>query len=434
MKIAMSSYSGYGAWFVLKLLEDGHKVDYYLSKPEFKNILDGLIPAPFTPSGEHHGNARANYPNYSNYDLSLFDLTGRPRQAEYSANNCPTLGDGAFNCAVENNRMFGIETMEECGIQVPPYEKFSNIDSAKKFISKTKKRYVYKPDGGQEQDTATTYVASDSDDMLKYLDKVNAITHGADFILQEFIPGTEVSVEGWFNGEEFYLLNCTLEEKKFMNKGKGPNTGCAGNLVFTFGNKEPAVYTQGLAKMKEYLKSISYTGMLDLNTIATSQGLYGLEWTPRFGYDASAALVQIYGGDFAEAMLSIALGEVPYLSWKAEFCAGIRLSIPPYPSELKGHHPEEVPIQGIDEENYTKIFMYDLMKSKERGSKDELITCGHSGFIATPMGTGNTIKEAFEECDALIKKIKIPNMQYRTDIEDSTHKRYSILDRDGWLS
>lgn len=428
MKIAMSSYSAYGAWFVLKLLSEGHSVDYFLSKPEYADILSGLIPTPFLPSTELHGNSHARFPDYGNYDLSLFDLTGRSDQADFSAQHCPTIGDGSFNCQVEDDRMFGLEIMEQCGIQVPSYERFTSTDSAKVYIGKSKKRYVYKPDGGQDNDTDTTYVSSSSEDMLSNIDKLFAKTKNSPFVLQEFIEGTEVSVEGWFNGEDFYLLNCTLEEKKFMNKNHGPNTGCAGNLVFTFGNKEPAVYKHGLYKMRDYLKAIDYVGMLDLNTIATPQGLYGLEWTPRFGYDASAALTQIYGGNFGAAMQAIAIGNIPDLSWKAEFCAGIRLSIPPYPSEIKGKHPAQVPISGIEEEDYTKIYMYDLELVS-----GELMTCGHSGFVATPMGIGNSILEAFEECDALIKRIKIPNMQIRTDIEKTTRNRYNILDRDGWL-
>jgi phosphoribosylamine--glycine ligase len=429
MRIALSSYTGYGAWFILRLLSEGHKVDYFLSQPEYANVLGGIVPAPFLPNKEHSRNSHARFPDYSRYDVSIFDLTGRERQAEYSAGLCPTIGDGAFNCAVENDRMFGIQVMEEAGIDVPPYEKFTDISAAKAFIRKSGKRYVYKPDGGQEQDTATTYVADDADDMSMYLDKVNAITKGAPFILQEFITGTEVSVEGWFNGEDFYLLNCTLEEKKFMNKGKGPNTGCAGNLIFNFGSAEPAVYKHGLKKMRKYLSSIGYTGMIDLNTIATPQGLYGLEWTPRFGYDASAALLQLYAGDFGEMLQRIATGQVPEQSWRAEFCAGVRLSIPPYPSEIRGYHPDGVPIQGIEPEDFLATFMYDLELKK-----DEMVTAGHSGFICTPMGKGNTIAEAFDECDARIKRIKLPNAQIRTDIEESTRKRYQTLDRDGWLS
>jgi phosphoribosylamine--glycine ligase len=426
MQIAMSSYSGYGAHFILRLLSEGHKVDYFLSKPEYSNILGGIIPRPFTPASDSRGHAR--YPDYSKYDVSIFDLTGRERQAEYSASLCPTIGDGAFNCAAEDDRMYGIQIMEECGVQVPPYEKFTDIGAAAAFVRKSNKRYVYKPDGGQENDTDTTYVAENAEDMIANLGKLFIKTKGAPFILQEFIAGTEVSVEGWFNGEEFYLLNCTLEEKKFMNKGKGPNTGCAGNLIFTFGGAEPAVYKQGLAKMKPFLKSIGYTGMIDLNTIATPQGLYGLEWTPRFGYDASAALLQLYGGNFGEMLYRIGTGQIPDQSWRAEFCAGVRLSIPPYPTEIRGYHPAGVPVAGIEEEDYLATFMYDVELKK-----NEMVTAGHSGFVCTPMGKGNTIAEAFGECDRRIERIKLPNAQIRTDIEKSTSKRYNTLDRDGWL-
>jgi phosphoribosylamine-glycine ligase len=423
MKIALSSYSGYGAHLILRLLKEGHRVDYYLSKPEFANVLGGIIPPPLLRKKGSRG-----YPDYGKYDLSIFDLTGRERQSEYSATLCPTIGDGAFNNAAENDRMFGIKVMEECGIQVPPYQSFTETSTAKAFIRKSNKRYVYKPDGGQEQDCATTYVASSPDDMLEYLDKVNAITKGAPFMLQEFIPGTEVSIEGYFNGEDFYLINCTLEEKKFMNKNHGPNTGCAGNLIFNFGTNEPKVYVDGLKKMIPYLASIGYTGMIDLNTIATTQGLYGLEWTPRFGYDASATLFNTYGGNLGEMFHAISTGQVPDQSWNAEFGAGVRLSIPPYPSEIPGKHPGGVPVEGIEEEDYLSTFMYDVEIQKHK-----MVTAGQSGFIVTPLGKGNTIAEAFAEVDARIKRIKLPNMQVRTDIEKTTTKRYNELMRDGWL-
>jgi hypothetical protein len=80
MRIALSSYSGYGAWFLLRLLKEGHKVDYYLSKPEYAAALRGIIPAPFIKA-----KGSRQFPNYGKYDLSLFDLTGRERQSEYSA-------------------------------------------------------------------------------------------------------------------------------------------------------------------------------------------------------------------------------------------------------------------------------------------------------------------------------------------------------------
>lgn len=422
LRIALSSYTGYGSWFILRLLEEGHKVDYFLTEPDYENILGGIIPPPYIRKRGATG-----YPDYAKYDLSLFDLTGRQRQAEYSATVCPTIGDGAFNCAVEDDRMFGLEAMEECGIQVPPYERFTDTGAARKFISKSDKRFVYKPDGGQEQDTDTTYVSASPEDMVANLDKLFRKTKGSPFVLQEFIKGTEVSVEGWFNGNDFYLVNVTLEEKKFMNKNHGPNTGCAGNLVFYL-RESSELYKQGLGKMREYLRKVGYTGMIDLNTIATDSGLYGLEWTPRFGYDASATLMQMYSGDLGEMMHKIATGQVPEESWKAEFAAGVRLSIPPYPTEIKGKHPQGIPIKGINKEDYSSTFLYDVMLEGK-----ELVSAGHSGFIAVPMTCGNNVGDIWETLEKRIDRFKIPNMQIRTDIKKTTSTRYMELSRMGLL-
>lgn len=422
LRIALSSYTGYGAWFILRLLEEGHKVDYYLTEPEYGNILGGIIPSPFLRAKGSKG-----YPNYAKYDLSIFDLTGRERQSEYSATLCPTIGDGSFNCAVEDDRMFGLEAMEECGIQVPPYERFTDVGSAKIHIRKSNKRFVYKPDGGQKNDTDTTYVAASPDDLLDNIDKLFAKTKGTPFVLQEFIRGTEVSAEGYFNGSDFYLVNVTLEEKKFMNKNHGPNTGCSGNLVFYL-RESSELFKQGLGRMRDYLRSVNYTGMIDLNTIATEQGLYGLEWTPRFGYDASATLFQMYGGNLGEMFLRVATGQVPDESWNAEFAAGTRISIPPYPTEIRGKHPEGIAIKGIGEASYASTYMYDVMLQD-----NELVSAGHSGFLCVPMATGNSIADAWEGVENKIKDIKIPNMQIRTDVKDSTHKRYAELSRLGLL-
>ena len=422
MRIALSTYSMYGAWFSLRLLEEGHKVDIYLTEPDYGNVLRGIVPAPYIRARGSKG-----YPNYSKYDLSIFDLTGRERQAEYSASMCPTIGDGAFNCAVEDDRMFGLEAMEECGIQVPPYERFSDVGAAKEYIRKNNKRYVFKPDGGQEQDTETTYVSENAEDMLAVIDKLMVKTKGAPFVLQEFIKGTEVSVEGYFNGDEFYLVNVTLEEKKFMNENKGPNTGCSGNLIFYL-RESAELYQQGLMKMKKYLSKIGYSGMIDLNTIVANGKLYGLEWTPRFGYDASATLINMYGGNFGEMLFRISTGQVPDQSWKGEFAVGVRASIPPYPSEIKGKHPVGVPIEGISEEQYLHTYMYDAMIEKK-----QLVTAGHSGFIAVPLTYGDTIADAWTRQEIRLKELKIPNMQIRTDLQKTTTKRYDELSRMGLL-
>lgn len=418
MKIALTSYSGYGSWFLRRLQRERHQLTYYLSNAEVVGVNAGLVPK-----------CNLNKPDYAGFDLSVFDLTGRARTADASIEVCPTIGDGSLNCKLEDDRAFGIELMEAAGIAVPPYERFDDLGSGMAFVKKTGKRYVFKPDGGQDQDAETTYVSDDAGDMLSYLSRANSDIKGS-FILQEFIPGTEISVEGWFDGKEFWLLNSTLEDKKFMNENKGPNTGCSGNLVFLIKSSD-RIYRQGLEKAKDILSSFGYRGMIDLNTIVTEDKAYGLEWTPRFGYDASATLCQMYAGDYGEMLCAIASGQQPDALWGAEYGTSVRLSIPPYPSEIKGKHKIGVVCKGL---NPDRDFTFDLCTHSSRNSKEPTLeTMGASGFIAAPIIVGNDPVKAFEKLYHTVDEIHIPNMQYRTDCDKSALKKLSKLKTQGWV-
>lgn len=431
MKIALSSYSGYGAWLATMLRLEGHSVDYYLSESKFSSILEGISPRPIIK--EHDGrqnDANIGFPDYSKYDLSVFDLTGRNRQADYSSIRCPTIGDGSLSGMLEEDRLFGIQLMEDSGIAVPEYETFSDTSAAKSFIRETKKRYVYKPNGGQDQEAATSYVSDSDTDMLEYIDKLFVLSKGAPFILQEFKVGTEISCEGWFNGSEFYCLNATLEEKKFMSGGLGPNTGCAGNLVFTV-SPESRLFKEGLGKAKEVLANYGYRGMIDLNSIVTDDKLFGLEWTPRFGYDASATLFNMYGGSLGELFYRTATGKIPEQNWKSEFGASIRITIPPYPTEIRIPKLKGVPIKGFDTKNddeLRKNYMYDIMTDGK-----DLVCSGINGFICSPITTASTSLFAFEKLDSRTDKIHIPDIQLRDDLQEAISKRYLQLQRMGWI-
>lgn len=422
-KILIVTYSGYGNWFSLQLEQEGHSVDiWYCDNYEYCSlVLDGLIKRPFKTK-----------PDFKKYDLVLFDLTGKPKIAEEIISlGIPCIGDGDFNSQLEDDRLFGIQVMEECDINVPFYEVFDDIGDAKSFVKKTNKQYVFKPNGGQQQETASTYVSKSAEDMLGYLDKLSSLSKGVEFILQEVVSGEEISTEAWFNGHDFFLINATLEEKKFMEGNKGPNTGCAGNLVWIYDQiNPPMIFKEGLAKLKDFLQQYNYRGMVDLNTIVSDRQMYGLEWTPRFGYDASATLYSCLDNCLGDFLGAIASGVEPEYNYNHTYAAAIRLSIPPYPTEVKNHHPEEVPIEGIDEDDIPKnCFLYDCCFD----GRDSLCTVGVNGFIAVPIQSGRTIQEAWGKLGEKIKKINIPNMQYRCDIEKTTTERYNILARQGWL-
>jgi phosphoribosylamine-glycine ligase len=435
MRIALSSYSGMGAWFALRLMAEGHKVDYYLSDKKFEDVLSGLIPTPKILNLDHRRHQEGyGYPSYKGYDLSLFDLTGRAKQAEYSRTMCPTLGDGFFETMMEDDREQGINAMEYCDINVPPYTRFDNPSEAKPFIKKMDKRYVFKPftQGGQSQDTATTYVAKNAEDLIKVIDPLWASAKGAPFILQEFIEGTEIGTEAFFNGEDFYCLTGTIEEKKFMNDNKGPNTGCSGNLIFAM-STQAKIYKDGLEKTKSMLKAAGFRGILDLNTIVTEDKIYGLEWTPRFGYLCCPTIASMYGSGYAELLWNVASGKTPAQKWAYTHGMSVTVTIPPYPTEIRMPKTKGIPIEGIDprdRDQLCSMFLYDAMLAKDKKS---LETVGNYGYVGAPIGVGDSISEAWEDCETLLKKIQIPNCQHRTDILKSTSERHNKLEVNSWL-
>lgn len=435
MKIALSSKDGAGAWFAAILRMHGHSVDYHLSLSKYADIMSGIVPqAQVKFHDNRQSDVNIGFPDYDKYDLSIFDMSGRERQADFSNLRTPTIGDGTNNCLLEEDRLFGIQLMEDSGIDVPPYENFTDVATAKAYIKETQKRYVYKPNADKDPNTATTYVSDSDTDMLEYIDKLFILSDGVPFILQEFKSGIEISVEGWFNGTDFYCLNATLEEKKFMNDGIGPNTGCAGNLVFTL-NSGSRVFQEGLAKARNSLAALGYRGMIDLNTIATEDKLYGLEWTPRFGYDASATLLNMYGGDFGELLQRVASGGIPEQRWKAEYGVSARLSIPPYPTEIRIAKIKGIPIKGINtnsEEELMKTYFYDVM-SQGSGKSTELVCSGVNGLICCPIETSQSPQGAFAQLESRIEKIHIPDMQYRTDLQKSIMKRFFKLKEMGWI-
>jgi len=179
---------------------------------------------------------------------------------------------------------------------------------------------------------------------------------------------------------------------------------------------------------------MNFHGMIDLNTILTEDKAYGLEWTPRFGYLADSTIAAMYGSDYAGLLQKTASGQIPEIKWAAPFGLSVTLSIPPYPTEIRLPKAKDVMIEGIDPENLeqlTSTYLYDVMLSKD---KKHLITSGNYGYICAPIGIGDTIEEANTKCEAAIKKIQIPNMQYRTDTYKSTMKRYNELQNWGWLN
>jgi phosphoribosylamine-glycine ligase len=422
VRICLASIYFEGAWLAWKLASEGHDVSAVVAEERYAEALKGLVRV--MPGSEvYSANA---------YDMVVFDTSGMGKEAEQARKETPTIGNSALADTLEEDRVWALAFMQKCGLQVSPWEAFNDPSDAIRYIKQKKTRMVFKPVGEQD-DKATTYCSRSAEDMLAYFDVLFRTAKVSEFILQDYVEGTEVSLEVYINETGYYALNATLETKKLMNGDVGPNTGCSGSLCWMI-EKEPPLFQKGLKKCIEPLQQMGYVGPLDLNTIVNDSGCWALEFTPRFGYDATALLTRLLPVSFGDFLHAIASGSpVPDLTPKHSFCASARLSIPPYPSDAlpPKFYKAGVPINGLTEKNLDKFFIYDVRKRAE--DSDDLETAGLCGWIGSPLAVGETPGAAFEGVYNMLKEVRVPNGQYRTDVLSNTAKRYACLRDGGWL-
>lgn len=350
-----------------------------------------------------------------------------------------TFGGGSFADKLEANRQFAEEVMYKARIETPKSVSVKTWDDAAKQairLAETSGKVVLKPEGALSG-VIPSYVASDDKEalsMLKQFEK-ECGSDDVELTVQEFIEGIAVSSEGWFNGFEWVdgMFNHTIERKQFLDGDLGSSGGCTGNVVWPCDANDPLV-KQTLTKLTEVLREHRYVGAIDINCVVNEGGIYGLEFTPRFGYDALPTLLHSLSAfDFGVFVDSCARGDAGIFSLLPGFAGGVRLSIPPWPNE-KYHNEDSVTLRGFDDAAREYFYPYGVMLAGE-----ELVSTHGVGVLGVMNYEGRSIGQAMACVYYQIKKLKIPNLQYRTDLTEQFLKDYrelrSILsDEDGsWI-
>ena len=163
--------------------------------------------------------------------------------------------------------------------------------------------------------------------------------------------------------------------------------------------------------MQPILSDYEYAGPIDLNTVVNKEGVWALEFTPRFGYDAFPALLELVDTDLGEIIAKIARNEQPdELPLKDGFASALRISIPPHPSD-EFKHPGGIPIQGLMRSDRPHLYFFEVRLDES----DRLVSSVGGGAVCAVTGLGRTISESFECPYEIAKRLRIPEKQYRTD-------------------
>lgn len=410
--------------FAARLRQEGYDIRMWIRSADAKSVGDNIV----DKVGDFEDLLVDARPDT---DCFIFDVSGNGVFADFlKQNDFAVLGGSIEADRLERDREYGASIMERCDVRVPETKSFTSFEEAIGFVrDNPDTRWVYKP-SKQLGDLSPSHVSYDAEDLIEMLDN---ISHEVDiaqpqFELQAFEKGIAISTELWFQNGEFIepLTNHTLERKELMNEDIGPSGGCLGNIVwFCKGCKICSITKQlvGWARQKRY------HGMLDLNVIVTPRGhVYGLEFTPRFGYDASPTLFwELVKDDLGTFFGAAASGRISSVDLRDGFAGALRITIPPWPTEK--HTAEEgVPIRGISTKTLDQGVYWYNVKQDDDGN---FCTAGAWGIVALFTGRSSNPRAAVDKPLEIVRGVRLKNKQYRTDLGKQFVKDLETLEQAG---
>lgn len=356
----------------------------------------------------------------------------------YRREGYPIWGPNLEVADWELNRQKGQDILKNAGIKIMESIQFKSIREAKEHLLKNPKRYVSKPNA--DDNKALSYVSKSPRDlmfMLDYWEKNSNVK--TDFIFQEFTPGIEVAVGGWFGKGGFsrhWLEN--FEHKKLMNDDVGVNTGEMGTVLrYT----ETSTLADMLLKPLEgELYRQGYTGYIDVSVMVAKNGdPLPLEFTCRPGWPLQQILQCLHVGDPIEWVYDSLQGR-DTLRVKDEVASGVVMTIPDFPySRLTKKEVTGYPVYGwekIPDRHFHPAEMkagevWQLQNDKFK-QEPGMVTAGD--YVCVITGSGPTVAAASEQAYRYLKKIELPNSpMYRTDIGCRLKDQIPELQKHGYV-
>lgn len=336
--------------------------------------------------------------------------------------NIPVVGATSDAAAWELNRTLGQKVLKDAGIDVAPYKEFSDYDAAIAYVKRENRRMVSKPIG-DEPDKALSYCAKSPEDMVYMLQRwKKAQKLKGKFILQDFIPGIEMAVGGWFGPGGFNEgWHENFEFKKMMAGDIGCNTGEMGSAFGVF--KRSKLADKVLKPLEDDLYRLGYCGYIDINCIIDENGTpWPLEHTCRPGWPSFNIQQALLKGDPIEWLADLVAGK-DARNWKlGEVAIGVVMAIGDFPhSHITRKEVVNVPVYFAerDRDNIHFCEVQIGIAPTERGGKivdaPAIVTAGDYVLVCT--GSAKTVREAADAAYRVVDRINIPgSVMYRNDI------------------
>ena len=421
--VSLDGLIGDIAW---RVQQQGNDVKYDITEDEFsQDVADGIVPK--TDDWE----AELDWADV----VVMDDSFGLGYEAERVREmGIPVVGGTERTDRLEEDRGFGHDKMAEFGLNVIDADVFETIDDGIAFIQENPAPYVLKPSGETQNLNDLLYVgqAEDGSDVIQVLQRCweQLDEDIGEFQLQRRKTGIEISVCGFFDGEQFLEpINYTFEHKRLFPGDLGPMTGEMGTAMFWAPPNR--LFHETIAGFEPLLREEGYVGPFDINCIVNEEGVFPLEITARFGYPQILIQEAALETPIDEFLYGLATETAPTFETHDGFQVGFRVCIPPFPADdvmWFDEHARDLPIGFRDDGVPEGVHLEDM-----KYTDGEYRVAGETGEVLVVTGKGETMAAAREQAHERADDIILPNMFYRQDIGAEWHEQVEQLVKWGYL-
>ncbi len=330
---------------------------------------------------------------------------------QFRAHALPIVGPTRNMAQLEASKIYSKDFMRRLGIPTARFTRVENEKAALDALSHFDYPVVVKADGlAAGKGVVIAKDGAEAQSAIRTL--------GPLLVIEEFLPGEEVSFIVLSDGHSIVPLEATRDHKAVGDGDTGPNTGgmgayCDGRVL---SDQESQHILDTI--IQPTVHATRFTGFLYAGLMMTESGPKMLEFNVRLGDPETQSLMHRLdsGTDFADILMRAAKSSLAgaSLQWKPAPSVCVVLAAAGYP----GHVRTGDLISGIESCGE------EVFQAGTRLGTDGLETAG--GRVLGVTASGPDLAAAIASTYAAVDRIKFAGMHYRRDIAQKGLKRWTV--------
>ena len=317
---------------------------------------------------------------------------------------------------LESSKVFSKEFMRRNSIPTAPFQVFTSAEEARLYLEGAVYPLVIKADG--LAGGKGVFICKDKAEALQTVRAV-LVEHrfgqaGEKILIEDFLPGTEMSFMVISDGKRAVPLVTAMDYKKAQDGDQGPNTGGMGAISPAPGARKALcdrimgeIIYPVLEGMR--LDGREFRGVLYAGLMLVEDAPHVLEFNVRFGDPETQPIMLRLKSDLLDLLEAGADGNLHDVAveWSEQVSAGVVLTSRGYPGSFETGNV----IQGLER---AKAMGVEIFHAGTRLEQGKLLSAG--GRVLTLCASGVNLKETVRRIYDAIGFVGYENICFRQDI------------------